>query len=62
MKCELDDRSSCPRTQPTRVSAEEVSTIHDMAIAEDYRHLPVSRLALLAQRLCKVFASASTWG
>ncbi len=61
IKCELDDRSSCPRTQPTRVSAEEVRTMHDMAISEGYKHLPISRLALLAQRLCKVFASASTW-
>ena len=62
VKCELDDRKSCPKTQPTRVCAEEVKTIHDMATSEDYRHLPISRLALLAQRLGKVFASAATWG
>ena len=62
VKCELDDRPSCPKTQPTRVCADEVQTIHDMATSEDYRHLPISRLALLAQRLGKVFASAATWG
>jgi putative transposase len=60
--CELDDRPSCPKTQPTRVCAEEVQTIHGMATSEDYKHLPISRLALLAQRLGKVFASAATWG
>ena len=44
-----------------RLSAEEVSTIGDMATSKDYRHLPISRLALLAQRLGKVYASATTW-
>ncbi len=61
VKCELDDRPSCPRSQPTRLSAEEVRTMHEMAISEDYKHLPIARLALLAQRLGKLFASASTW-
>ena len=59
--CELDDRPSCPRSQPTRVSAQEVQTIHEMATSREYRHLPISRLALLAQRLGKVYASAATW-
>ena len=61
VKCELDDRPSCPKAQPTRVCADEVNTIKDMATSEDYKHLPTSRLALLAQRLGKVFASAATW-
>jgi len=34
---------------------------HDMATSEKYGHLPISRLALLAQRLGKVYASAATW-
>jgi len=61
VRCELDDRPSCPRSQPMRVSAEEARTMHDMATSEKYKHLPISRLALLAQRLGKVYASASTW-
>lgn len=61
VKCELDDRPSCPRSQPMRVSADEVRPIHLMATSEEYRHLPISRLALLAQRLGKVYASATTW-
>ena len=61
VKCELDDRPSCPKSQPTRVSAKEVRRMHDMAISEDYKHLPISRLALLAQRLGEVYASVSTW-
>jgi len=32
-----------------------------MVTSEDYRHVPTSRLAILAQRLGKVFASPSTW-
>lgn len=61
VKCELDDRPSCPRSQPTRVCAEEVQIIHEMATSEEYKHLPISRLALLAQRLGKVYVSAATW-
>jgi hypothetical protein len=41
VKCELDDRASCPKSQPTRVCAEEVQTIHEMAISAQYRHLPI---------------------
>jgi hypothetical protein len=29
--CQLDDRSSCPRTTPTQLTAEEVRTMHDLA-------------------------------
>jgi len=32
-----------------------------MATSQEYRHLPISRLSLLAQRLEKVYASAATW-
>jgi len=53
--------SSCPRRTPQQLTASEVKTIHEMATAEDYRHVPTSRLAILAQRLGNVFASPSTW-
>jgi transposase InsO family protein len=32
-----------------------------MVTSEEYRHVPTGTLALLAQRLGKVFASATTW-
>ena len=32
-----------------------------VALDEAYRHLPLTRLALLAQRLGKVFASPTIW-
>jgi putative transposase len=59
--CSLDDRSSCPRTVPTQLTRQEVATIHQMVTADEYRHIPLGSLALLAQRLGKVFASATTW-
>jgi putative transposase len=59
--CELDDRSSCPRTSPARLSASEVSTIKDMVLASDYRHMPLGTLARYAQRIGRVFASVTTW-
>jgi transposase InsO family protein len=39
----------------------EVEVIEDMVTSEEYRHVPLSRLAVLAQRLDKVYASATTW-
>jgi transposase InsO family protein len=52
---------NCPRARPRRLTATEVATIHDMATAEEYRHVSISRLAMLARRLGRVFASARTW-
>jgi hypothetical protein len=41
--------------------ASEVTTVHDMAIAMEYRHLPIRALALYAQRIGRVFAAPATW-
>jgi len=60
--CGLDDRSSCPHTSPGQLLPTEVANIKDMVLAPEYRHMPVSTLAVYAQRIGKVFASASTWG
>jgi transposase InsO family protein len=59
--CSLDDRTSCPRTVPGQLTRQEVASIHQMVTAEEYRHIPLGSLALLAQRLGRVFASATTW-
>ena len=60
-QCGLDDRSSCPHLSPTQLSVDEVEVIEDMVTSDEYRHVPLSRLAVLAQRLEKVYASATTW-
>jgi len=60
-ECGLDDMSSCPRTSPQQLTRSEINTIQDMVTSEEYRHVPTSRLAILAQRLGKVFASPATW-
>ena len=60
-QCALDDRLSCPRSAPQQLTATEVSVIHELVTSEEYRHVPTGTLARLAQRLGKVFASASTW-
>ena len=59
--CGLDDQPSCPKFFPHQLTREEVSTMRDFVKAETYRHIAVQNLALYAQRLGKVFASASTW-
>ena len=60
-RCELDDRSSCPKTLPHQLTLEEVNRIRDMASSPEFRHVPTSGLARLAQRLGRVFASSATW-
>jgi transposase InsO family protein len=60
-QCAFDDRPSCPRLTPQQLTPAEVEAIHDLATSHEYRHVPTGTLALLAQRLGKVFASASTW-
>jgi len=59
--CALNDQLSCPHTSPHRLAPSEIRTIHDMVTSPEYRHVPTGTLAVLAQRLGKVLASASTW-
>jgi transposase InsO family protein len=60
-ECGLDDRSSCPRTSPAQLTPQEISTIKEMVTSNDYRHMPLHTLARYAQRISRIFASASTW-
>ena len=59
--CVLDDQSSCPRISPSRLTPSEVRAIKDLVTSPEYRHVPTGTLAVLAQRLGKVWASPSTW-
>ena len=59
--CCLDDQTTCPRKIPQQLTPQEVSTIRDMVTSYEYRHVPTGTLARLAQRLGKVFVSATTW-
>ena len=59
--CGLDDPPSCPKSTPSQLTRDEVSTMRDFVESESYREIAVQNLALYAQRLGKLFASASTW-
>jgi transposase InsO family protein len=59
--CSIEDRTMCPRSSPNQLTPDEILTIGQMVTTERYRHVPTGRLAVLAQRLGKVFASPSTW-
>jgi transposase InsO family protein len=59
--CGLDDVTSCPRVVPHQLTSEEVATVKEMVTSREYRHVPTGTLAILAQRLGKVFASPATW-
>ncbi len=59
--CELEDRSSCPRVVPTRLTPSELEAMQEMVESDDHRHMSLRGLALHAQRIGKIFASPSTW-
>jgi putative transposase len=59
--CELADEPSCPGSSPQRLTPAEVTKVREMVTSPDLRHVPTGRLAVLAQRVGSVFASASTW-
>lgn len=59
--CGLIDRPCCPRRSPQQLTFDEVNAIHDMVTSDQYWHVPTDRLACLAQRLRKAFASPSMW-
>jgi transposase InsO family protein len=59
--CPLDDRSSCPRSSPSQLTAKEIGDMRNMVESQDHRHMTIRALALHAQRVGKVFASPTTW-
>lgn len=59
--CQLEDQVSCPKTSPHQLTPEEIRRMSAMVASPAYRHVPTATLARLAQRLGRVFASASTW-
>src|SRR5580658_5106960 len=60
--CTLDDRPSCPRSKPQRLTYGEVEAIGGMVQSTEHRHMSIRGLALHAQRIGKVFAHPATWG
>ena len=50
-----------PRAEVGTVDATDIDMMKKMVTSDEYRHVPTGTLALLAQRLGKVFASSSTW-
>jgi putative transposase len=60
--CTLDDRPSCPRSMPQRLTYGEVEVIGGLVQSTEHRHMSIRGLALHAQRIGKVFAHPGTWG
>ena len=58
---DLGPYSDCPRIFPSRLTPWEVRAIKDLVTSPEYRHVPTGTLAVLAQRLGRVWASPSTW-
>lgn len=60
--CELDDRPSCARRRPGRLSFDEIRRMGDLVTSVEHRHMSIRALALYAQRTKQVFAHPVTWG
>ena len=59
--CEITGTATCSRKSPQRLTVEEVNCMREMVSSPEFRHVSMGQLALLAQRMGRVFASASTW-
>ena len=59
--CGLEGAAVCPRRAPNQLTVAELAEMKSFVTSPEYRHVPMNRLALLAQRAGKVFASTSTW-
>ena len=59
--CMLDDAPPCPRTQPGRLTQDEVAAMRNMVESDDLKHFSLRSLSLYGQRLGNVFASYGTW-
>lgn len=59
--CGIDNGAICPRFMPTRLTAAELLSIKTIVESPEYRHVSTGRLAILAQRLGRVFAAPATW-
>ena len=60
--CDLDDRPSCPRTVPQRLTQPEVEAIGSLVQSKEHRHMSIRALALHAQRVGEVLAHPASWG
>ena len=59
--CKLTDVSSCPRSRPAQVTADEQAVIGRLLQDSEYSHIPTGTLVKLAQRMKLVYASSTTW-
>lgn len=62
VECDLDDKSPCPRLNPTRLTYVEKAKIRGYVTAKEYAHYSIKSLSFKAKRNGDVFSSPSTWG
>ena len=60
-KCQLQDYNTCPKSMPTKLTAEETNTIRSLFFSKDYAHFSIRALALYALIMGYVSCSSSTW-
>lgn len=58
---DLEDYSSCPKKIPNQITDKEISKIKEYVQSEEYSHIPIRSLVLLAKRKGDVFCSDGTW-
>lgn len=58
--CILDDRSPCPKQQPSRLTFAEEQTMRDLVESHDLKHFSIRAVATHARRIGALFAPETT--
>jgi len=61
VKCELKDRSQCPKTFPLQLTPNEIQKIKEFVQSKDLSHFTINALYKFAQRKEKLFCSLKSW-
>jgi transposase InsO family protein len=61
LACGLDDKSPCPKRNPSRLTFAEQQVMRDYVESNELRHFSLASLALYAKRVGNLCASAATW-
>ena len=60
-KCELEDKSSCPKHFPSKASKSEIREMEKLIKSNKYSHFTITALAKYALKTDQVFLSSSSW-
>jgi putative transposase len=61
VNCDLEDRSSCPKLSPSKITVEESGAMKLWVTSKEFAHFPVRALADHAKKIGEIYCSATSW-